>query len=122
MRITFSNDLFDLIDAVNDKCPRVIDELRAKKMANDLNRCTYFETCATYGLNVDAVFQHGTYKRNSSIKYFQQISNYNYTHHLCFVIFVNFQHAKKFHSIELSQRYNAVHQLAHDQPHHKERG
>lgn len=39
----------------------MIDEIRAKKLANDLHRCIYFETCATYGLNVDAVFQHGKF-------------------------------------------------------------
>ncbi|CAI9534358.1 unnamed protein product [Staurois parvus] len=26
-------------------------------MSNDLKRCTYYETCATYGLNVERVFQ-----------------------------------------------------------------
>ncbi|TRY82950.1 hypothetical protein DNTS_009623, partial [Danionella cerebrum] len=37
--------------------PRVIDDTRARKLSNDLKRCTYYETCATYGLNVERVFQ-----------------------------------------------------------------
>lgn len=49
--------IFEL-DAINEKNPRVIDEKRARKLANDL-RCSYYETCATYGLNVEAVFQNG---------------------------------------------------------------
>lgn len=48
-------------DAINDRNPRVIDEARARKLASDLKRCTYFETCATYGLNVETVFQEGKY-------------------------------------------------------------
>jgi len=43
-------------DSVNGNHPRVIQEDRAKKLAHELKRCTYFETCATYGLNVDRVF------------------------------------------------------------------
>ncbi|MEQ2214131.1 hypothetical protein XENOCAPTIV_008429, partial [Xenoophorus captivus] len=39
--------------------PRVIDDSRARKLSNDLKRCTYYETCATYGLNVERVFQDG---------------------------------------------------------------
>lgn len=26
-----------------------------------MKRCSYYETCATYGLNVDRVFQEGEY-------------------------------------------------------------
>ncbi|XP_055372148.1 centaurin-gamma-1A [Condylostylus longicornis] len=44
-------------DAISDRSPRVIDDTRARKLANDLKRCSYFETCATYGLNVERVFQ-----------------------------------------------------------------
>jgi len=43
-------------DAISESNPRVIHEDRAKKLANELKRCTYFETCATYGLNVERVF------------------------------------------------------------------
>ncbi|XP_069081654.1 arf-GAP with GTPase, ANK repeat and PH domain-containing protein 1 isoform X4 [Pleurodeles waltl] len=44
-------------DAISSSNPRVIDDGRARKMSNDLKRCTYYETCATYGLNVERVFQ-----------------------------------------------------------------
>ncbi|XP_071603189.1 arf-GAP with GTPase, ANK repeat and PH domain-containing protein 1 isoform X4 [Heliangelus exortis] len=44
-------------DAINSSNPRVIDDARARKLSNDLKRCTYYETCATYGLNVERVFQ-----------------------------------------------------------------
>lgn len=49
-------------DAINDNNPRVIDELRARKLASDLKRCSYYETCATYGLNVECVFQEACQK------------------------------------------------------------
>ncbi|XP_077169761.1 arf-GAP with GTPase, ANK repeat and PH domain-containing protein 1 isoform X4 [Paroedura picta] len=44
-------------DAISSGNPRVIDDARARKLSNDLKRCTYYETCATYGLNVERVFQ-----------------------------------------------------------------
>ncbi|XP_069790485.1 arf-GAP with GTPase, ANK repeat and PH domain-containing protein 1 isoform X3 [Narcine bancroftii] len=44
-------------DAISTSNPRVIDDSRARKLSNDLKRCTYYETCATYGLNVERVFQ-----------------------------------------------------------------
>ncbi|ENN74048.1 hypothetical protein D910_08544 [Dendroctonus ponderosae] len=44
-------------DAISENNPRVIDDSRARKLANDLKRCSYYETCATYGLNVERVFQ-----------------------------------------------------------------
>ncbi|KAK2108234.1 hypothetical protein P7K49_013399 [Saguinus oedipus] len=46
-------------DAISSTNPRVIDDARARKLSNDLKRCTYYETCATYGLNVERVFQDG---------------------------------------------------------------
>ncbi|KAJ4920432.1 hypothetical protein JOQ06_013932 [Pogonophryne albipinna] len=46
-------------DAISSANPRVIDNGRARKLSNDLKRCTYYETCATYGLNVERVFQDG---------------------------------------------------------------
>lgn len=52
----FSYFLLDAISAAN---PRVIDDSRARKLSNDLKRCTYYETCSTYGLNVERVFQDG---------------------------------------------------------------
>lgn len=47
------------VDAISSSNPRVIDDARARKLSNDLKRCTYYETCATYGLNVERVFQDG---------------------------------------------------------------
>ncbi|XP_061463646.1 arf-GAP with GTPase, ANK repeat and PH domain-containing protein 1 isoform X2 [Rhineura floridana] len=44
-------------DAISSNNPRVIDDTRARKLSNDLKRSTYYETCATYGLNVERVFQ-----------------------------------------------------------------
>ncbi|XP_055520576.1 arf-GAP with GTPase, ANK repeat and PH domain-containing protein 1-like isoform X2 [Leucoraja erinacea] len=43
-------------DAISATNPRVIDDARARKLCADLKRCMYYETCATYGLNVDRVF------------------------------------------------------------------
>ena len=50
---------FSCADAISETNPRVIDDTRARKLAADLKRCSYYETCATYGLNVDRVFQDG---------------------------------------------------------------
>lgn len=55
-RILFSPLYQDAISATN---PRVIDDARARKLSNDLKRSTYYETCSTYGLNVERVFQDG---------------------------------------------------------------
>uniref|UniRef100_A0A8C8WHE4 Arf-GAP with GTPase, ANK repeat and PH domain-containing protein 3 n=1 Tax=Panthera leo TaxID=9689 RepID=A0A8C8WHE4_PANLE len=44
-------------DAISAANPRVIDDSRARKLSTDLKRCTYYETCSTYGLNVERVFQ-----------------------------------------------------------------
>ncbi len=35
----------------------MVDDVRARKLAADLKQCSYYETCATYGLNVERVFQ-----------------------------------------------------------------
>jgi len=44
-------------DAICESNPRIIEDARARKLASDLKRCAYYETCATYGLNVERVFQ-----------------------------------------------------------------
>ena len=47
------------IDAISKQRPRVITEEVAKKIQSDFKRCpyiAYYETCATYGLNVERVF------------------------------------------------------------------
>ncbi|CAK8682826.1 unnamed protein product [Clavelina lepadiformis] len=43
-------------DSITPDNPRSIPGDRAKKLASDLKGCLYYETCATYGLNVDRVF------------------------------------------------------------------
>jgi hypothetical protein len=53
------NDIICLLDAISAANPRVIDDARARKLSNDLKRSTYYETCSTYGLNVERVFQDG---------------------------------------------------------------
>uniref|UniRef100_A0A674N346 ArfGAP with GTPase domain, ankyrin repeat and PH domain 2 n=1 Tax=Takifugu rubripes TaxID=31033 RepID=A0A674N346_TAKRU len=42
--------------------PRVIDDARARQLCSDVRRCTYYETCATYGLNVNRVFNDAAQK------------------------------------------------------------
>uniref|UniRef100_T1IUZ3 Gtpase-activating protein centaurin gamma n=1 Tax=Strigamia maritima TaxID=126957 RepID=T1IUZ3_STRMM len=49
-------------DAISENNPRIIDDARARKLASDLKRCSYYETCATYGLNVERVFQDACQK------------------------------------------------------------
>ena len=44
----------------------MVDDSRARKLANDLKRCAYYETCATYGLNVERVFQDACQKLTTS--------------------------------------------------------
>ncbi|XP_040569341.1 centaurin-gamma-1A isoform X1 [Lepeophtheirus salmonis] len=60
-------------DAISENHPRVIDDSRARKLASDLKRCSYYETCATYGLNVERVFQDACQKlcqaRNGGIQH-----------------------------------------------------
>lgn len=46
-------------DTISEDSPRVIDDIKARKLATELKRCSYYETCATYGLNVERVFQDG---------------------------------------------------------------
>lgn len=49
-------------DSISKDNPRVIDDARARKLAADLKRCSYYETCATHGLNVERVFQDACQK------------------------------------------------------------
>lgn len=43
-------------DKISSSNPRAIEDVRARGLCNDMKRCMYYETCATYGLNVDRVF------------------------------------------------------------------
>ncbi|KAG7307998.1 hypothetical protein JYU34_006627 [Plutella xylostella] len=49
-------------DSISESSPRVVDDNRARKLSNELRRCSYYETCATYGLNVERVFQDACQK------------------------------------------------------------
>ncbi|XP_069087032.1 arf-GAP with GTPase, ANK repeat and PH domain-containing protein 2 isoform X2 [Pleurodeles waltl] len=43
-------------DKISSNNKRVVDDARARSLCGDMKRCMYYETCATYGLNVDRVF------------------------------------------------------------------
>ncbi|XP_071656119.1 arf-GAP with GTPase, ANK repeat and PH domain-containing protein 2 isoform X2 [Patagioenas fasciata] len=43
-------------DKISSSSPRVVEDARAQALCGDMRRCLYYETCATYGLNVDRVF------------------------------------------------------------------
>uniref|UniRef100_A0A8C1IF71 ArfGAP with GTPase domain, ankyrin repeat and PH domain 2 n=1 Tax=Cyprinus carpio TaxID=7962 RepID=A0A8C1IF71_CYPCA len=49
-------------DKISSTNARVIEDKRVQQLCIDVRRCTYFETCATYGLNVDRVFNEMTQK------------------------------------------------------------
>uniref|UniRef100_A0A5S6QRE1 Uncharacterized protein n=1 Tax=Trichuris muris TaxID=70415 RepID=A0A5S6QRE1_TRIMR len=49
-------------DSITEGSTRAIDDSRARKLANDLKRCGYYETCAIYGHNVERVFRDACYK------------------------------------------------------------
>lgn len=49
-------------DSISASRPRVVFDEQAVQLATDLKRCTYYETCASYGLNVDRVFQDASQK------------------------------------------------------------
>ena len=47
-------------DSESSSGQRVIEEFTGKRLAEEMQRdCIYYETCATYGHNVDKVFQDG---------------------------------------------------------------
>ena len=58
-KVNLNQQTSPLLDAISAANPRVIDDSRARKLSNDLTRSTYYETCSTYGLNVERVFQDG---------------------------------------------------------------
>ncbi|XP_057219266.1 arf-GAP with GTPase, ANK repeat and PH domain-containing protein 2 isoform X6 [Triplophysa rosa] len=49
-------------DKISSTNVRVIEDKRVQQLCIDIRRCTYYETCATYGLNVDRVFTEMTQK------------------------------------------------------------
>jgi len=46
-------------DMISEANPRLIEDARSRLLAAELKCCAYFETCATYGLNVERVFHDG---------------------------------------------------------------
>jgi Arf-GAP/GTPase/ANK repeat/PH domain-containing protein 1/3 len=46
-------------DSISEANPRLIDDGRSRLLANELKCSAYYETCATYGLNVERVFHDG---------------------------------------------------------------
>ncbi|XP_031421685.1 arf-GAP with GTPase, ANK repeat and PH domain-containing protein 2 isoform X3 [Clupea harengus] len=49
-------------DKISSTNPRVIEDKRARQLSVDVKRSLYYETCATYGLNVDRVFTEAAQK------------------------------------------------------------
>ncbi|KAI4886159.1 hypothetical protein NFI96_019022 [Prochilodus magdalenae] len=49
-------------DKISSTNVRVIEDKRVQQLCADVRRCTYYETCATYGLNVDRVFSEVSQK------------------------------------------------------------
>ncbi|NXD58755.1 AGAP2 protein, partial [Corvus moneduloides] len=43
----------DSPDKISSSSPRAVEDARARALCGDMRRCLYYETCATYGLNVD---------------------------------------------------------------------
>ncbi|XP_075252982.1 arf-GAP with GTPase, ANK repeat and PH domain-containing protein 1-like isoform X2 [Convolutriloba macropyga] len=43
-------------DYLSDDVPRAVDDASVRKLGAEINKCAYFETCASYGLNVERVF------------------------------------------------------------------
>lgn len=48
-------------DLISETSPRVICESRIRRLTADLKDCQYFEVCATYGFNVERIFEAGEY-------------------------------------------------------------
>uniref|UniRef100_A0A1I8HIC8 G domain-containing protein n=1 Tax=Macrostomum lignano TaxID=282301 RepID=A0A1I8HIC8_9PLAT len=61
-RMSQYRNLADMPICCCESRPRVIDEAKTRKCAQDLRRCVYLETCATYGHNVDRVFQEACHR------------------------------------------------------------
>ncbi|KAK0414802.1 hypothetical protein QR680_011621 [Steinernema hermaphroditum] len=44
-------------DNISGSKPRKVEESEGRRMAQSMHRCGYYETCSTYGLNVERVFK-----------------------------------------------------------------
>uniref|UniRef100_A0A913HD90 Centaurin-gamma-1A n=1 Tax=Strongyloides stercoralis TaxID=6248 RepID=A0A913HD90_STRER len=45
------------LDTISSSSPRVVSEHEARSLAVKIKKCAYYETCATFGLNVENVFK-----------------------------------------------------------------
>ncbi|XP_076022785.1 arf-GAP with GTPase, ANK repeat and PH domain-containing protein 2 isoform X2 [Genypterus blacodes] len=59
-------------DKINSTNPRVIEDQRARQLCIDVRHSLFYETCATYGFNVDRVFAEAAqkivaYKRQAAL-------------------------------------------------------
>ncbi|XP_060931060.1 arf-GAP with GTPase, ANK repeat and PH domain-containing protein 1-like [Limanda limanda] len=63
---TFRSDLPLIVVGTQDKIsssnPRVIEDQRARQLCVDVRHSLFYETCATYGFNVDRVFSEAAQK------------------------------------------------------------
>jgi len=46
-------------DAISERSPRAVDDYRIHQLAAELHNCSFHETCAMYGLNIERVFSDG---------------------------------------------------------------
>ena len=81
-------------DSISEANPRVIDDSRSRLLASELRCCAYYETCATYGLNVERVFHDGQCNRGISYDHPQNAANSLLAYHTNFTIYNSFN--KKF--------------------------
>lgn len=49
-------------DKISSTNPRVIEDLRVRQLCVDVRHAVFYETCATYGFNVDRVFNEASMK------------------------------------------------------------
>ncbi len=78
-----TNSMFVFLpaDKISSTNARVIEDKRVQQLCIDVRRCTYFETCATYGLNVDRVFNESMFR----LKIGAKIAQYFWTGCKCWL-------------------------------------
>lgn len=64
-RFIFTHLDFFLSDKISSTNPRVIEDQRARQLCIDVRHSLFYETCATYGFNVDRVFAEGEFHHSS---------------------------------------------------------
>lgn len=64
-RFIFTHLVFFLSDKISSTNPRVIEDQRARQLCIDVRHSLFYETCATYGFNVDRVFAEGEFHHSS---------------------------------------------------------